>query len=273
MYAATEDGKIHIINARKVLDSFKVCNNISKMRNCPYQPELIATGGKDRKNNLKIIDLTTKQITFSTKNIANDELDLEIPIWDTDFGFMSSTSISTCSRYGYIRFYDTRKQRRPIQSYKNDLEQISYNSMACYGDYIFVGSNLGVIRCFDTRSLKHVLHTYKGFVGSTTSLVTDATGNYLLVGGLDRYVRLYNVHSTELLYQCYTKSKVTTVLLQQVKKEEQNDKKLEQINAKKREMLEQDAEYEELFDKMQTVKDGDEQVRNTHIQRKTKKIK
>lgn len=227
------------------------------MRQCPFQLNLIAAGGKDRKNNLKVIDLTSAKTIFETKNVANDELDLEVPIWDTDFSFLSSTTVATCSRYGYVRFYDIKKQRRPIFNYKNDQEQISYNSMTAHGTNVFVGSNLGVIRCFDTRSMQRVLHTYKGFVGSTTSMVTDVLGKYLAVGGLDRYVRLYNIESTELLYQCYTKSKVMDVLLHEVKTEKSDDEEVDgqsqSVSSSKRSRIEEDPEYDELFDNMQTV--------------------
>lgn len=256
MILASEDGKIHTVKDSRIIDSFTVCDNISKMRQCPFQSNLIATGGKERKNNFKIIDMTVKKPIFETKNVPNDELDLEVPIWDTDFSFLSTTTVATCSRYGYIRFYDTKKQRRPVFNYKNDQEQISYNTMTSYGNFIYAGSNLGVIRCFDTRSLKHVLHTYKGFVGSTTSMVTDVLGKYLAVGGLDRYVRIYNAESTELLYQCYTKAKVTDLLLQEVKteqNEEESEVGLESENSRKKRSLAEDPEYEELFGNMQTV--------------------
>lgn len=254
VYVANENGKLSVLDDKgELTDTIEVCSNISRMRQCSYQTELVATGGKDGKNNLKITNLANKQVIFSTKNPPNDQLDLEKPIWDTDFGFLGATTIATCSRYGYVRFYDTRKQRRPVYSYQNDKEQIAYNSMACYGSNIFVGSNTGVVRCFDARSLKNVVHTYKGLVGSATCLVTDAAGRYLAVSGLDRYIRVYDVNSTELLYQCYTKTKTMQLLLQEVKNETIDDQLESEEGRSKRSRIEEDPEYEELFDNMQTM--------------------
>lgn len=49
--------------------------------------------------------------------MANDELDLAIPIWDTDLTFLTSSvpgaySMVTCTAYGDVREYDTRDGRR-----------------------------------------------------------------------------------------------------------------------------------------------------------------
>ena len=51
------------------------------------------------------------------KNLPNDELDLPIPIWDTDIEWLSRTnqySVVTCTAYCDVREYDTRGQRKPV---------------------------------------------------------------------------------------------------------------------------------------------------------------
>lgn len=227
-------------------------DNISRLRQCLDEPHLIATGGNERKNNLKVIDLTSNTVVFSTKNLPNDELDLEVPVWDTDFSFISSNIISTCSRHGYVRVYDSKQQRRPVLSYKNDKEQISYVSMASYGDQIIVGANLGIVRAFDRRNMKCPVHSYKGFVGSVSSIAIDTKGKYFLAGCLDRYIRVYDVESPTALFQCYVKSKVNQVLLQDIKGESL-DTVDEEATLKERNRIENDPEYEEMFNSMQTV--------------------
>lgn len=272
---AVDSGQIYFLKNTELDPSDTLSlsgDNITRMRQCQEQPHLIATGGKERKNNLKVIDLTNKTVTFTTKNIPNDELDLEVPVWDTDFTFLSSNSIATCSRYGYVRIYDIKKQRRPILNYKNDKEQISYTCMTHHENLIFCGSNLGNLRAFDVRSMKTHVHTYKGFAGSVTSLALDTTGKYLLAGGLDRYVRVYDVESSVMLYQCYVKSKAMQVLLQDIKEESEIVVQHEEV--KRTQQLESDPEYDDLFDNMQTVEDdGEEMIKRKKEQPETKRRK
>lgn len=227
-------------------------DHISRLRQCQDEPHLIATGGNERKNNLKVIDLKTEKVVFSTKNLPNDELDLEVPVWDTDFSFITSNVLGTCSRHGYVRVYDMKQQRRPVLNYKNDKEQISYVSMASHGDTILVGANLGIVRAFDRRSMKCPVHSYKGFVGSVSSIAIDTKGKYFLAGCLDRYIRVYDVESPSALFQCYVKSKVNQVLLQDIKGETL-DAIDEETRLKERNRIENDPEYEALFNNMQTV--------------------
>lgn len=94
------------------------------MRNCFQNKNIVAVGGKDRKNNLKIFDLEKKECIFTSKNIPHDNLQLEVPVWESDFRFLDDNehNLVTCSRYGYIRYYDTRQQRRPVRNYTNDKD-------------------------------------------------------------------------------------------------------------------------------------------------------
>lgn len=106
------------------------------------------SGGKERQKNLKVYDLTNegKQI-FTSKNLPNDYLQLEVPIWDSDVCFINSPSIiATCSRYGYVGVYDIRKQRRPIQCYANDKDQMSFTSLVAHDNYIYTGTNMGALK-------------------------------------------------------------------------------------------------------------------------------
>ena len=55
------------------------------------------------------------------KNLPNDELDLMIPMWDTDVEWLSKTnnySLVTCTAYCDIREYDTRGPRKPVVNIK-----------------------------------------------------------------------------------------------------------------------------------------------------------
>lgn len=246
---------------------FQAGDDISHMRQNSTERHLIATGGKGRQNNLKVFDLSAngKQI-FSSKNLPNDYLQLEVPIWDSDVGFLDDLphSLVTCSRHGYVRLYDTRKQRRPVQCYATE-DQMSFTSLAAKGNYIYSGTTMGALKAFDIRRMKTFVHTYKGFTGSISDLYLDETGKYLASASLDRYVRVHHTESCVMLYQCYVKSKATRVLLRtsmenpnNSEPKEEEDEQEDSGNAKTKNVkgknnLSDDEEYDEMFDNMQTI--------------------
>lgn len=249
--AASEDGKIYLLNDDSpVIETGN--DHISNMRQCAQKRNLVAVGGKDRQNNLKIFDLEAQKQIFSSKNVPHDNLQLEVPVWDSDTSFVNNSwdCIATCSRYGYIRLYDHRQQRRPVQNYVDKAEQ-AFNSMTERNGTIFVSTTTGGLYAFDLKNMKVPLHTYKGAVGSITSIAVDETGKYIFSASLDRYVRVHNVDRTNLLYQCYVKSKATRILMQSA-----NDQLLKTPQPSQDEKVAvSDCEYDELFEGMQTVEE------------------
>lgn len=190
---------------------------MNRLKQCTVERKLIATGGKERQNNLKVWNLESNECVFRTKNVPNDSLQLEVPIWDNDFAFINANCLTTGSRHGYVRVYDMRKQRRPVHNYFNEKQPISYACLATHGDLVFVGSTTGILHAFDLRKMKLVLHTYKGFTGSISDVTLDKTGHFVCTASLDRFVRVHDTERTGLLYQCYVKSKATRVLLRESK--------------------------------------------------------
>lgn len=254
--AGLGNGKIQIGHKKPTI--LEAGDAMSRLRQCDVDRKLIASGGKERQNNLKVWNLESNQCVFRTKNIPNDFLQLEVPIWDTDFGFIDANCLSTCSRYGYVRVYDMRKQRRPVFSYSNDKEQISYSCLTLHGDVVFCGTTTGVMHAFDLRKMKHLLHTYKGFAGSISDIGVDKSGKFLCSASLDRFVRVHHAESTILQYQCYVKSKATRILLRNytpVTVKEENDKSTEISKSKIRRRADDDDDndFDEMFNNMQTV--------------------
>ncbi|ALC41062.1 CG7845 [Drosophila busckii] len=246
-------------------------DQMEHLRQCSAAPHIVATGGKARQNNLKVYDLSAdgKQI-FSSKNLPNDYLQLEVPVWDSDIGFMDNPHVlATCSRHGYVRLYDTRKQRRPVTHFASEEHGMSFAALIAHENYIYTGTTMGVLKAFDTRRMKTHVHTYKGFTGGISDLHLDETGKYLSSASLDRYVRVHETQSTVLLYQCYVKSKATKVLIrpaaaqQTASDEEENEEAVQtQVQQKNKSKLKEtphDAEYEDLFDQMATVGDDSEE--------------
>jgi len=80
----------------------------------------VGTGGQ--KNDLKLWDLNRPdEPIFRAKNVPNDFLDLQVPIWVTDLGFLPSQGaqarVAVGTGYHQVRLYDTKAQRRPVLSF------------------------------------------------------------------------------------------------------------------------------------------------------------
>lgn len=254
--AGLGNGKIQIGHKKPTI--LETGDAMSRLRQCTVDRKLIASGGKERQNNLKVWNLESNQCIFRTKNVPNDFLQLEVPIWDNDFGFIDANCLSTCSRHGYVRVYDMRKQRRPIFNYSNDKEQISYTSLALHENVVFAGTTTGVMHAFDLRKMKHILHTYKGFAGSISDIGVDQSGRFLYSASLDRFVRIHHAESTILQYQCYVKSKATRILLRQstaVKVEMDDAESMDKLTSDNRmkHNKDEDDEFDEMFNKMPTI--------------------
>lgn len=254
------------------MDVIETGDNLSRMRQCSKNKKLVAVGGKERKNNLKVYDLEAKKMIFTSKNVPHDNLQLEVPVWDSDMSFVnnSETCIATCSRHGYIRFYDYRQQRRPIHNYTDSRDQ-AFNSMTEKDGIIYVGTTTGGLYAFDLKAMKSPLHTFKGATGSISCVTLDDTGKYLFSSSLDRYVRAYDTQNTHLLYQCYVKSKASEILMNVADDRLLNEHK----ESKKQTVDASDDEYDELFSQMQTVnEDGGEPsskklklIKHSHMKR------
>lgn len=120
-------------------------DDMAHMHQCTSERKLVATGGKGRQNNLKVFDIEVGKQVFTSKNLPNDFLQLEVPVWDSDVGFIDANILATCSRYGYVRVYDTRKQRRPVHTYSTE-DQMSFATLVARDQYIYTGTTMGALK-------------------------------------------------------------------------------------------------------------------------------
>lgn len=77
-------------------------DNLKRMRHSPMNKNIIAFGGQE--NCLKIFDLERQVIQFVEKGLPHDSLELRIPIWISDLGFVpNSEQVVTVGRLGHVR--------------------------------------------------------------------------------------------------------------------------------------------------------------------------
>ncbi|GAB0091590.1 WD repeat-containing protein 74 [Sergentomyia squamirostris] len=245
---ASNTGQIYILGSSdKKSTMLTAGTDITRMRQCKEDAKMFATGGKERKNNLKVWNIERESPVFTSKNVPHDNLQMEVPVWDSDLAFLDSNTLVTGSRYGYIRTYDIRKQRRPIHQFvPQEKEQMSFSCLTTFQNLVYVGLTTGGIRAFDTRSLKFPIHTYKGSIGSITDLVVDKSGKFLCSSSLERYIRIHSTVNNSILYQCYVKTKPSQVL---IKSSTESKSTLNEVNGNEEE-VEENSEEEVPNDKI-----------------------
>ncbi|XP_055589142.1 WD repeat-containing protein 74 [Uranotaenia lowii] len=283
--AGNDKGSVTIV---KYPDSvvFSVGDNLSKLRICATDQNLMVTGGKHLPQIIKIWDLEKQTPIFTAKNVKKDMLELEQQVWENDVLFIDRNTVASCSRYGYVRVYDTRgHQRRPVQAYAPPDDQLSFTSLASHGEYLYAGTTTIGARAFDIRKMKTHIHVYKGFTGTVTSIGVDSGGSYIFTSCLDRYVRIHNVQKTSMVYQCYVKSKPTQILCTDYRERvapQENEEDDDVVLVGEVQDNGEDSEYEDMFSKMQTVSDKpvkkrkivqQTEAKEKNVKKKSKKVK
>lgn len=78
------------------------------MEQNPFVVSEVVIGSKNHL--LQVWDISTDKKTpkWQARNLPNDELDLQIPIWDTDLCYLSANNFCSVTAYGDIREYDLK---------------------------------------------------------------------------------------------------------------------------------------------------------------------
>lgn len=205
----------------------------------------------------------TLEPIWKAKNVANDFLDLRVPIWITDLHILptstkDSLEIVTCSAYRHVRYYKTSQQRRPVTTWdlstKLDTTPLKKLSLVPVKPTLDANGDSQVpeiSECIVTDTTGILLHLnfrtgvelgrYKGSVGAVASMETfmDSTDRNRLVGvGVDRYLRVWEVLKSKVSnkkpgygapgHKVYLKTRVTGVLVDQeeeIVQEQKGDEK------------------------------------------------
>ncbi|KAI8357911.1 hypothetical protein EDC96DRAFT_514843 [Choanephora cucurbitarum] len=212
--------------------------NLDIMRPHPTQTNIFAIGGKDV--DLSIYDLdkmqeetsetqqntsphkkkTTKTMgcVFQAKNVKNDFLDLQQPVWIHDLQFINkeATQIALVTHYHQFRVYDTKKARRPILNVEIGKHPLKVLSLGPDEHHVLFSDTISTVGMLDVRTGKKAAQ-FKGFSGAVTDLVTASSSSqtYVVSTSLDRFLR---VHETSTVYRhlvdkAYLKQRLTCVLV------------------------------------------------------------
>ncbi|CAK9825312.1 WD repeat-containing protein 74 [Anthophora retusa] len=186
-----------------------------------------------------------------------------------DIEFLPGTEqIVTVGRYGYVRLYDPRAQRRPVTDIEMANEPLTTLSIVPREKQIIVGSGKGKMNLIDLRKPAKVLNTYKDFVGSVTGISCSNNGPFVVSVSLDRHLRVHHIDTKLLLKKVYLTSRMSCMLLRSgfsfVAANEINEESTHGLSNKISKDSEveiqneckvsgSDSEYDTLFESMQVV--------------------
>ena len=268
----TSDNKLNVVSFN---DENKFINSSCyiPLDNPNMKPKIILKGtsnsiyNKDciyalyKNSPLVLYNIQEKKIEFKGKNLPNDELNLSIPIYDTDIIEVKNNPrlnyVSTA--YGEIRLYDKKASPRPSLNKKVTNSKINKLDITEDGNYLFIGDSLGYCAMLDIRKSFSPCRTFKGNTGSIQTLVNIEQNNNIIVGGFDRFVKWYDYKNGDD-GKVFVKNKVNSAILvglEKNKNEEFEDEEEGEIDDS--ELLEEEEEEKEKEDNENDEEELDEQ--------------
>ena len=199
-----------------------------------------------RNTPLILYNIEEKKIEFKGKNLPNDELNLKIPIYDTDIVEAKNNPrlnyVSTA--FGEIRLYDKKASPRPSLNKKVTSSKINQIDITDDNNYLFIGDNLGYCAMLDIRKNLNPCKTFKGNTGAIKTIVNIEQNKNLIVGGFDRYIRWYDYESGGR-DEVFVKNRVNVATLVGYKKSKNEDfEDEEEGEIDDSELLEEESEEE-----------------------------
>ncbi|XP_045102755.1 WD repeat-containing protein 74-like [Portunus trituberculatus] len=191
---------------------------LTRMRQDPTSPSMIATGGKE--SDLHLWDFSKpEEAIFTAKNVKPDMLELRVPVWITDISYLGDHhSIAISSRHKHIRLYDPKRQRRPTISFEwEDSPLTCISAVPSSNGQVVVGTAHGRLGLFDLRGRKpeEPVHVYKGFAGAVRDVVVHPKQPLVFSVSLDRFLRVHNLASRKLVFKEYLKSRLNCLLVRE----------------------------------------------------------
>lgn len=170
--------------------------HMSKLRQCPADKNIYATGGNE--NDVKLWNLASENPSepiFKARNLPHDNLDLRIPVWVQDITFLPRTTevLGVGTRYGDLRLYDIRTSQRPVSNVKCFDHPVMSISATMNDRQVIIGSAKGEAGLFDLRNPKHerLLMKYVGHSGSIRHVEACKDKPYFVSCGLDRHLYVH----------------------------------------------------------------------------------
>ncbi|XP_076366249.1 WD repeat domain 74 lethal (2) k09848 [Tachypleus tridentatus] len=214
LVTCVESGLVSVWNVNHTKTAeFEVGNNICRMRQSPFKPSILATGGKE--NHLKLWDVQNpEKPVFVAKNVRPDFLDLRVPVWVLDIQFLPGTEkVVVGTGTHAIHIYDPlTPQRRPVLTVEFDEYPVTALAVPHSANNVVAGNTRGRMALIDLRK-KSLAHVYRGVAGSIRCITCHQLKPIVASCGLDRFVRVHDLNSHYLQLKMYLKSRLNCLLM------------------------------------------------------------
>ncbi|KAI8879767.1 hypothetical protein K501DRAFT_218469 [Backusella circina FSU 941] len=167
-------------------------------------------------------------LVFQAKNVKNDFLDLQQPVWIHDLQFMNkeATQVAVATHYHQFRLYDTKKARRPVISTEIGKNPIKSLAVGKDFNHVLFADTMSTAGMIDIRTGKQAA-LFKGLTGAVTSLITAPTPKFdddddssdkerfVASVSLDRFLRVHEISTIyrNVVDKAYLKQRLTCVLV------------------------------------------------------------
>lgn len=146
---------------------------------------------------MQLWDVNTTAVAWQAKNLPHDELELEIPIFDTGVAFITERNLAVSNGYGQLREYDVRAGRKITSNTKiteKDMMLTHVVSSALNPHFLYVITQEGHPIQLDRRFNCRVVRKMPGAKGSVRDckLLTGDSHELLVTVGCDRHVRVFD---------------------------------------------------------------------------------
>lgn len=209
----------------------------------------------------QVYDIETKKCTWKSKNVPNDQDDLEVPLFDTDGSFLpnSDRKFVTSHAHGKLRLYDLKAQLRPVIDFQATDYLLSCIKPTPWGNYVLYSSQKGELTKADIRVNFRTVHRLKGAKGTIRDLAVEK--DFVAWVGLDRYLRVYHHETRETVGSVYMKQKLNSVLIDP---ESADDYSISLKEHKAEMQKQEDEEYQKFmngdFKRRKRRRQGDEMI-------------
>ncbi|KAG0915511.1 hypothetical protein G6F33_003252 [Rhizopus arrhizus] len=251
-HVGTDEKQGYFVAAKETITLTNLGSNLEIMRGHPSLTHIFAIGGKDKDLSIYNLDELIQEkeqvesvnagpqkntsphkknatknsaLIFQAKNVKNDFLDLQQPVWIQDLQFMNkeATKVAVSTHYHQFRLYDTKAARRPTMNIEIGKHPIKVLSVGKDFNQVLFADTMGTVGTIDIQTGKRSTQ-YKGFTGACTALAVTPQATFdekidkeqfVISTSLDRFLR---VHETSTVYRqlvdkSYLKQRLTCVLV------------------------------------------------------------
>ncbi|KAL9667068.1 hypothetical protein QQ045_001414 [Rhodiola kirilowii] len=171
-------------------------------------------GGKGVELNVWDLENTTK--IWSAKAPPKNNLGIFTPTWFTSAAFFSKDDHRKFvggTNFHKVHVYDSSAQRRPVLSFDFRETAIKAITEDLDGNTIYIGNGSGDLASYDVRTGKLVGCFLGKCSGSIRSIARHPELPVIASCGLDSYLRIWDIHTRQLLSAVFLKQHLTSVVL------------------------------------------------------------